>query len=75
MPLEGSSSPPVMVSKLKISALPRRSSGLCGDECPFIRSPRQEDWKIPDLRDLPMDEFRRVRDLIEGKVLPHSGRA
>lgn len=41
----------------------------CGDECPFIASPRQEDWKIPDPRDLPMEEFRRVRDLIEGKVL------
>jgi protein-tyrosine-phosphatase len=41
----------------------------CGDECPFIPSKRHEDWSIPDPKDLPMDEFRSVRDLIEGKVL------
>ncbi|HMJ25548.1 MAG TPA: arsenate reductase ArsC [Pyrinomonadaceae bacterium] len=41
----------------------------CGDECPFIRSKRHEDWNIPDPKDMPMDEFRGVRDLIEGKVL------
>jgi protein-tyrosine-phosphatase len=41
----------------------------CGDECPYVRSPRQEDWKVPDPADMPMEEFRQVRDLIEGKVL------
>jgi len=40
----------------------------CGDECPFVRAKRREDWNIPDPKDLPPDEFRAVRDLIESKV-------
>jgi protein-tyrosine-phosphatase len=40
----------------------------CGDECPFIRAARREDWNIPDPKNLPADEFRKVRDLIESKV-------
>jgi arsenate reductase (thioredoxin) len=40
----------------------------CGDACPLVRATRREEWNIPDPRDLPPDEFRRVRDLIEAKV-------
>src|SRR5438445_11451697 len=40
----------------------------CGDECPFVRAKRREDWNIPDPKELPPDEFRVVRDLIETKV-------
>ena len=40
----------------------------CGDECPFVRAKRREDWDIPDPKDLPPEEFRAVRDLIETKV-------
>ena len=40
----------------------------CGDECPLIRAKRHEDWDIPDPKDMPPDEFRKVRDLIENKV-------
>ena len=40
----------------------------CGDACPLVRAARREEWNIPDPRDLPPDEFRRVRDLIEAKV-------
>jgi arsenate reductase (thioredoxin) len=40
----------------------------CGDECPFVRAKRHEDWDIPDPKDLQGDEFRRVRDLIGTKV-------
>jgi arsenate reductase (thioredoxin) len=40
----------------------------CGDACPLVRGKRREDWAIPDPRELPDEEFRRVRDLIEGKV-------
>ena len=40
----------------------------CGDECPFIRAKRREDWGIPDPKGLPPEDFRRVRDLIEEKV-------
>jgi protein-tyrosine-phosphatase len=40
----------------------------CGDECPFIVARRREDWQIPDPKELPPDEFRAVRNLIETKV-------
>jgi arsenate reductase len=40
----------------------------CGDECPFVRAKRREEWQVPDPRDLPPEEFRQVRDLIEQKV-------
>jgi protein-tyrosine-phosphatase len=40
----------------------------CGDECPFVRAREREDWDIPDPKDMPPEEFRKVRDLIEAKV-------
>ena len=40
----------------------------CGDSCPLVRAARREDWNVPDPKDLPDDEFRAVRDLIEAKV-------
>ena len=40
----------------------------CGDECPFVRATRREDWDIPDPKNLPPDKFRAVQDLIENKV-------
>ena len=40
----------------------------CGDECPFIRARRREDWNIPDPKNMPPDEFRTVRDDIESRV-------
>src|SRR5437870_11129672 len=40
----------------------------CGDECPFVRATRREDWDIPDPKDLPPEQFRTVRNLIEAKV-------
>jgi arsenate reductase (thioredoxin) len=40
----------------------------CGDECPVVRAKRREDWAIPDPKELPPDEFRAVRDLIEKKI-------
>jgi len=40
----------------------------CGDECPFVRARQREDWDIPDPKDMPPEEFRAVRDLIETKV-------
>src|SRR5262249_2274918 len=40
----------------------------CGDACPLILAERREEWSIPDPKDLPDDQFREVRDLIEGKV-------
>jgi arsenate reductase len=40
----------------------------CGDECPFVRAKRREEWQIPDPKHLPPDQFRETRDLIEHKV-------
>lgn len=40
----------------------------CGDECPYVKANHREDWAIPDPRNMPEDEFRQVRDLIEEKV-------
>jgi arsenate reductase len=40
----------------------------CGDACPLVRAGRREEWNIPDPKELPDDEFRKVRDLIAAKV-------
>jgi arsenate reductase len=40
----------------------------CGDECPFVKARRRLDWQIPDPKEMPPDQFREVRTLIESKV-------
>lgn len=40
----------------------------CGEDCPLVAAERREDWELPDPKDLPPDEFNRVRDEIEGRV-------
>src|SRR5216683_216999 len=40
----------------------------CGDECPFVRAKRREEWDIPNPQLMDTDEFRIVRDTIETKV-------
>ncbi len=40
----------------------------CGDECPLVRAKRREEWQIPDPKEMPPDQYREVRDLIERKV-------
>lgn len=40
----------------------------CGDECPFIRAKRREDWQIPDPKNMDTIDFRAVRDEIAQKV-------
>jgi len=40
----------------------------CGDECPFVRAKRREEWQIPDPKEMPPEKYREVRDLIERKV-------
>lgn len=41
----------------------------CGDACPWIEARLQEDWALPDPREMPPEEFNRVRDEIERRVL------
>ena len=40
----------------------------CGETCPLVKARRREDWQIPDPGDIPLEEVRKVRDLIEAKV-------
>jgi len=40
----------------------------CGDDCPFVPARRREDWEIPDPKEMPLPEFRQVRDRIEREV-------
>ena len=40
----------------------------CGDECPLLKTEHREDWGIPDPKELPPEEFRKIRDLIGEKV-------
>lgn len=40
----------------------------CGDACPLVLAERREDWNIPDPKEMPPEQYREVRDLIERKV-------
>lgn len=40
----------------------------CGDECPLVLAKHRLDWNIPDPKEMPREQFRQVRDLIETKV-------
>ena len=40
----------------------------CGDECPLVNAKRREEWQIPDPKEMPPEQYREVRDLIERKV-------
>jgi arsenate reductase (thioredoxin) len=41
----------------------------CGDECPWIPTAHREDWPLPDPKGMTPEEFVRVRDEIEQRVL------
>lgn len=40
----------------------------CGDACPWIPATHRFDWALADPKNLPDDEFRRVRDEIGRRV-------
>ena len=40
----------------------------CGDECPYIPGKRYVDWDLTDPSGLPVEEVRRIRDDIAGRV-------
>ena len=40
----------------------------CGDSCPWIPTPRREDWALPDPRSLGDDGYRAIRDQIGVRV-------
>lgn len=41
----------------------------CGDECPWVPTNHREDWPLPDPRDMTDEEFGKVRDDIEHRVV------
>lgn len=41
----------------------------CGVVCPFIPNKHEEDWGLPDPVGQPIEEFRRIRDMIKDKVI------
>jgi len=41
----------------------------CGDACPWMPSKQFMDWEIPDPKNMDPNEFNKVRDLIEEKVI------
>lgn len=41
----------------------------CGDACPSLPADRRLDWDLRDPKGLPPEEFRRVRDDIEKRVI------
>lgn len=40
----------------------------CGDACPNLPATHRLDWELPDPKHLPDEEFRAVRDRIEGLI-------
>jgi arsenate reductase len=41
----------------------------CGDECPYIPGKRYLDWDLEDPKGKPLEEVRRTRDEIAGRVM------
>jgi arsenate reductase len=40
----------------------------CGDECPYIPGRRYLDWELEDPKGRTVDEVRRTRDEINGRI-------
>ena len=40
----------------------------CGDECPFVRAKKRENWDLPDPKHMNPEEYRQVRDEIRRRV-------
>jgi arsenate reductase len=41
----------------------------CGDECPYIPGLQRDDWPLDDPKGRPLDDVRRIRDEIRGRVI------
>jgi len=40
----------------------------CGEKCPMINANKREDWALPDPKSMEMNDFNRIRDMIESEV-------
>jgi arsenate reductase len=41
----------------------------CGDACPIVNARYRVDWEIPDPREMNENDYRKVRIVIEQKVI------
>ncbi len=41
----------------------------CGDECPYVKAKQRQDWAIPDPKNMNEQDFNKVRDTIETRIL------
>ena len=41
----------------------------CNDKCPKIETKLRKEWDIPDPKNMNLEDFYKVRDLIEKRVL------
>ena len=40
-----------------------------GNQCPLVYTKKVEEWNVPDPAKMPIDEARKIRDVIKSKVL------
>jgi len=40
----------------------------CGDACPVIPGKTYVDWDLRDPKDLPLDDVRTIRNVIESRI-------
>jgi arsenate reductase (thioredoxin) len=40
----------------------------CGEACPYVSGLKRDDWPLSDPKGRPLDEVRRIRDEIQGRV-------
>lgn len=40
----------------------------CGEACPYLPGTRREDWPVPDPKDKPLTQVRKIRDEIKTRV-------
>ena len=40
----------------------------CGDACPIYPGKRYEDWEVEDPEGKPLEDVRRIRDDLDGRV-------
>ena len=40
----------------------------CEETCPAILAKKIIEWEIPDPKEKPIDEIRKIRDMVEAKV-------
>jgi arsenate reductase len=40
----------------------------CGDQCPVVPALKRDDWLLEDPKGKPLDQVRRIRDEIRGRV-------